>query len=144
MFKKITSDRDPRDTVFSELNKEFKPYFGKFRKGVKTIADQYPKFLFCMMVINIVLSVILSLTVLRPAPEKKKTSDVSAVAPVSTGFDRILQAGATLRQTIRLKKQIDSLSRLPALTKADSAALLCDLDSLRHISLTIYPNHHEH
>jgi hypothetical protein len=95
-------------------------------------------------VINIVLSIILSLTVLRSEPEKKKTVAVNAVAPVSTGFDRILQAGATLRQTINLKRQIDSLSRLRVLSKADSTSLLSDLDSLRHISLNINPKQHEH
>ena len=29
MFKKIRSNRDPRDTVLTELHREFEPHFGK-------------------------------------------------------------------------------------------------------------------
>ena len=38
---------------------------------------------------------------------------------------------------MQLKHQIDSLTRLKALTPADSLALMADLDSLRHIRLTL-------
>ena len=32
MCKRLHSNRDPRDTVYSELKKEFSPYFGKADK----------------------------------------------------------------------------------------------------------------
>jgi hypothetical protein len=65
MFKKIRSDRDPRDTVLSELRKEFRPYFEKAGNGLEGVARKYPKFLFVMMVSGIILSIILCFTVFR-------------------------------------------------------------------------------
>ncbi len=137
MFKKITSNRDPRDTVYSEIKKEFKPYFTKAGTGLKRTAERYPKFLFSMMVINICLSIILCFTVMRHknVPEKKSPAHISN--PVSGGFDRIMQAGAALKETIHLKKEVDSITRQHTLSKADSATLLQDLDSLQHIRIHI-------
>jgi len=144
MFKKITSDRDPRDTVFSELGKEFKPYVIKVRSCLHHMADSYPKFLFAMMVINILLSVILEMTVFKPPPEAKKAAAPVIAAPLSVGFDKIMQAGVALKQTIRLKRQVDSLTKSKHLSKADSIELLKDLDSLQHISKPFNSSNHEH
>ena len=137
MFRKIHSDRDPRDTVMSEIKKEFRPYFSKAGQGLRGTAERYPKFLFWMMVINITLSAILCFTVFRHREAPKKAQPVKVAAPVTNGFDRIMQAGAALQQTIRLKKRVDSITQKEILTKADSAGLLKDLDSLAHIHRTI-------
>ena len=137
MFKKIHSDRDPRDTVISEIRKEFRPYFDKAGQGLKGAARRYPKFLFWMMVINISLSAILCFTVFRHREAPKANAPVKIASPVSGGFDRIMQAGAALRQTIRLKKRVDSITRKKTLSPADSAALFKDLDSLQHIHRTL-------
>ena len=137
MFRKIHSNRDPRDTVFREIKKEFRPYFDKAGRGLKKTADRYPKFLFWMMVINITMSAILCFTVFRHREPTKNAQPLKVAAPITDGFDRIISAGAALRETIRLKKQVDSLSKKSGLTQADSAALLKDLDSLQHIHRTI-------
>ena len=137
MFKKIHSDRDPRDTVISEVKKEFRPYFNKAGRGLKGAAERYPKFLFWMMVINITMSAILCFTVFRHREQSKNAQPLKVAAPITDGFDRIISAGAALRETIRLKKQVDSLSKKSGLTQADSAALLKDLDSLQHIHRNI-------
>jgi len=137
MFKKIHSNRDPRDTVFREIKKEFLPYFDKAGQAVKSTADRYPKFLFWMMVINISLSVILVMTVFRPKGEPKKAPSLKVAGPMTGGFDQIMRVGDALRATINLKKQVDSLTRQKILSKADSAILLKDLDSLQHIRFTI-------
>jgi len=133
MFKKIRSDRDPRDTVISEIGKEFRPYFDKAGQGLKGAAKRYPKFLFWMMVINISLSAILCFTVFRHKELPGKKTPIRLSAPVANGFDKIIQAGAALRLTIALKKQVDSLTKKKELTSTDSATLLKDLDSLNHI-----------
>jgi hypothetical protein len=137
MFKKIHSDRDPRDTVISEIKKEFRPYLGKAGHGLKGAAERYPKFLFWIMVINISLSAILCFTVFRHKELPKQAQPVKVSAPVSKGFNRIMQAGAALQQTFRLKKSVDSITRKKTLTAADSATLSKDLDSLQHIHRTI-------
>ena len=137
MFRKIHSNRDPRDTVFREIKKEFRPYFDKAGRGLKKTADRYPKFLFWMMVINISLSVILVTTVFRPKGEPKKAPVLKITGPMTGGFDQIMRMGDALRVTISLKKQVDSLTRQTILSKTDSAVLLKDLDSLQHIRFAI-------
>ena len=137
MFRKIHSNRDPRDTVFREIKKEFRPYFDKAGQGLKKTADRYPKFLFWMMVINISLSIILVRTVFRPKGEPKKAPVLKSASPLSGGFDQIMRVGNALRVTISLKKQVDSLAHQKILSKADSAVLLKDLDSLQHIRVSL-------
>jgi hypothetical protein len=137
MFKKIHSNRDPRDTVWSEVRKQFSPYFDKAGTGLKKTTEQYPKFLFWMMVINITLSIVLVTTVFRPKSPPKKVAPLSLAKPVSGGFDEIVAASKALRATITLKKQVDSITHKKTLSKADSAALLKDLDSLQHLSFTL-------
>jgi hypothetical protein len=139
MFRKIHSNRDPQATVFGELKKEFKPYVDKMQRGLKSIADTYPRFLFVMMVINITLSIVLVMTVFKRKGDPPKQKSVSVAAPLAGGFDRIREAGLALKETIRLKRKIDSLTHLKTLNRTDSAALITDLDSLRHIHLTQQP-----
>lgn len=131
MFKKITSNRDPKDTVFSELRKEFRPCFSKAGTFLKRWAERYPAFLFWMMVINITLSVILVATVYHPRPGAKKA--IVKGIPVSSGIDQLLAASHQLKITLDLKKEVDSLFHLKQLSISDSAKLLADLDSLQHL-----------
>ncbi|MBS1526655.1 MAG: hypothetical protein JST19_13445 [Bacteroidetes bacterium] len=138
MFKKITSNRDPKDTVFSEIKKEFRPYFSKTGTFLKHCAERYPVFLFWMMVINITLSVILVSTVFRRKDEPVKKPAIK-VSPISDGFDQIVAAGHRLKITLDLKRQVDSLAHLKQLTAADSAALLKDLDSIQHLQIHLNP-----
>ena len=128
MFKKIHSDRDPRDTVFTELRREFAPHFGKAKKSLQQVAQSYPRFLFLMMVINISLSAILCFTVFR----HKEAPPIKIVTPK---FDNIIAMGTAIRKTIKLKRQVDSLMKKKSLSSADSTILLKDLDSLNHIKI---------
>lgn len=137
MFRKIHSNRDPDTTILKEVRKEFAPYFDKVQTGFRRIAQHYPRFLFVMMVINITLSVILVTTVFKRKGDPPKQKAVHLAAPLAGGFDRIRAAGDALRETIRLKHGIDSLTHLKSLSHTDSAALVNDLDSLRRIRLTI-------
>src|ERR1700761_4929028 len=102
MFKKITSNRDPKDTVFSELKKEFRPYFVRAGTFLKRCTERYPVFLFWMMVINITLSVILVATKYHPKPDTKKR--IVKVSTTSAGFDQLLDASHQLKTTLDLKR----------------------------------------
>lgn len=137
MFRKIHSNRDPQVTVFKAIRKEFAPYFDNAQAGFRRMAQHYPRFLFVMMVINITLSAILVTTVFKRKGDPPKQKAVQVVTPVASGFDRIREAGEALLATIRLKHGIDSLTHLKSLSRADSVALMKDLDSLRYIRLTI-------
>ena len=137
MFRKIHSNRDPQVTVFKEIRKEFAPYFDKAQVAFRRMTQHYPRFLFVMMVINIALSAILVTTICKRKGDPPKQKMIRIVSPVASGFDRIREAGEALRATVRLKHGIDSLTHLRSLSKTDSIALMNDLDSLRHIRLTI-------
>jgi hypothetical protein len=133
MFRKLHSNRDPRDTLFSELNKEFRPYFRKAGSGLKGMADSHPKFLFVMMVINIILSAILSFTVFRHKPAPVKVTP-QTVNPVSSGFEQIMRTGERLKRTIALKHIIDSLTAKKQLSPNDSLTLEKALDQFQTLS----------
>ena len=135
MFRKLHSNRDPRDTLLSEINKEFRPYIRKAGTGLKSIINSHPRFLFTMMVIIIVLSAVLSFTVFRhqaPPPKVVKPQ----VNPVGTGFDQIMRTGEKLKRSIALKRQIDSLTAKKQLSAADSLALEKALDTIQKLNQT--------
>ena len=133
MFRKLHSNRDPRDTLLSEINKEFRPYIHKAAKGLTGIVNSHPRFLFTMMVINIVLSVALSFTVFRQHAPPPKVVKPQA-NPVRTGFDQIMRTGEKLKRTIGLKRQIDSLTAKKRLSAADSLALEKALDTIQKLN----------
>ena len=133
MFRKLHSNRDPRDTLLSEINKEFRPYVRKAGPGLKSIINNHPRFLFTMMVINIVLSAVLSFTVFRHQAPPPKVVKPQA-NPVSTGFDQIMRTGEKLKRSIALKRQIDSLTAKKQLSAADSLALEKALDTIQKLN----------
>ena len=81
-----------------------------------------------MMCINITLSVILVLSLHQPPPKKQ-----TLIKPPNIGFDRLLQTGEALRETILLKQQVDSILARKPLTSKDSLALENALDQLQKI-----------
>jgi len=119
MFRKIRSNRNPRDTLYSELKKELSPYLITLRLSLKAIAQKYPRFLFAMMVINITLSVMLVIGLHRPAPNK------------AINFKPVIQAGEALQKTIALKQQVDSIMAKKKLSAQDSLALESALEQLQ-------------
>jgi hypothetical protein len=138
MFRKIRSNRDPRDTVYTELKREFSPHFNKAKTGLKSAANNHSIFLFWMMVINIALSALLSFTVFRhKQPPPKQT--IKIVAPVSDGFSQVMQASNAISEMLRLKKAIDSLSVKKQLTAQDSATLEKALDRFQQLNKQLNP-----
>lgn len=137
MFRKIHSNRDPKDTLYSELKKEFSVYADKGSRFGKNVAAKYPRLLFGLMSSLLVASVVLAVALHHEMvpPEPVKTKPKTEV--LNNGFDHILAAGAALRQTIRLRREVDSITTKKVLTKADSLTLVRELDSLQHIRLTL-------
>lgn len=151
MFRKLHSNRDPRDTLLRELKKEFSVYFGKAESGVTACLRRYPKQAYGAMLVLMLVSLVLSFTVFRhrepassdvPATTSLKASPPpSVLSPVSGGFGQILRTTSTLKQTLQLKQQIDTLLTKRTLTAADSIRLATALDRLQHLqqSITIKP-----
>lgn len=138
MFKKIHSNRDPRDTLYSELRKEFSVYVDKGNGIFKSLLASYPGVTFGFMVTILVASLIAAVVLHHSQKPQQVTSKKSAtVQPMNDGFDNILSAGQALKQTIKLRRQVDSITAGQTLTRSDSLTLLRDLDSLQHIRLTL-------
>jgi hypothetical protein len=122
MFRKIHSNRDPRDTLYSELKKEFGSYFVIMGNAGKRLADAYPKLLFAGMVVLLAASLTLSFFVFRGSVQEKPPVAVK-VNPIADGFNHISEVTDNIRETLRLKKLVDSISMKKDLTAEDSTAL---------------------
>jgi hypothetical protein len=133
MWKKIHSNRDPRDTVFSELRKEFSVYFGAAGAFGKSFLNRYPKFFFGTMVSLMAASFILSFTLFRHPNVVAVKIQLAKVNPVQDGFSEIMQATGKIRTTLRLKHLVDSISTKKQLSGADSVVLDSALSQLQRI-----------
>jgi hypothetical protein len=132
MWKRIHSNRDPRDTLYSEIHKEFGSYFAIAGNAAKRLAGAYPKFFWGCMTFLMALSFVLSFTIFRK-PEKSNTAEVKKVNPVEDGFSQILQATGNIRETMKLKKLVDSLTAKRQLSPEDSTLLDTALNRLSKI-----------
>jgi hypothetical protein len=133
MWRRIHSKRDPSDTLYSELKKEFGTYFGAVNSLMRKAAESYPRFLFGIMVLLMTVSLVLSFTVFRhPEPARPPVKNVR-VNPVEEGFGQIMQATGKIRETIRLKHLVDSISAKKQFSAADSTALDSALSRLQQI-----------
>ena len=139
MFKKIRSNRDPRDTLYSELKKEFSVYVDKGNGAFKSLICGYPRFFFGLMIALLLASLIFAVALhhtMQPKDQVIQTPKIKA-RPLSEGFGNIMAAGIALKQTIRLRRQVDSITAKKTLTQTDSLNLLRDLDSLQHIRINL-------
>ncbi len=134
MFRKIHSNRDPRDTLLTELKKEFHLYFEKASKTITQKLESRPKVSFTVMVVLIILSASLCFTICRNKQPVEKFGKIRKVNAVSDGFSQILSASQAIKQGLALKQQIDSLTAKKTLSKKDSEALINDLDKLHQLN----------
>ncbi|WPU99105.1 hypothetical protein SNE26_24130 [Mucilaginibacter sp. cycad4] len=132
MWKRIHSNRDPRDTLYSEIRREFGTYFLLAGNAWKCLLSKYPKFLFGTMILFLLTSAALSFTIFRN--EKKAVAIVSKTTnPIQDGFSQIMAATDRIRETLDLKKIVDSLGRKKRLDFRDSLTLDSALDRLQAI-----------
>ena len=136
MWRKIHSNRDPRDTLYSEIREEFDGYFAVAAHAGKRLVSAYPKFIFGCMVTLIALSMVLSFTIFRH-PEQAKAPATKKVNPVEDGFSQIIQATGNIRETMHLKILVDSLTSKRQLSHEDSTLLDSALDRLSKIHQTL-------
>nr|WP_294791018.1 hypothetical protein [uncultured Mucilaginibacter sp.] len=137
MFRKLHSNRDPRDTLYSEFKKEFRMYLERFNQMAKKIMLKYPRFLFGAMVLLLIASATLAILLHHKPMARKPDKSKQETKVFNTELDRITAAGEALRQTIRLRRHVDSISAKKALTKTDSLGLIQALDSLQHIQMAL-------
>ena len=133
MWKRIHSNRDPRDTLYSEIKKEFRPYFEKAGEGGRNVLARHPRFFFGGMVLALLVSMILAFTLSRhPEPVRRPVAK-QQVSSVQDGFSQILQTANRIRETLRLKRLVDSITAKKQLSAADSTTLDSALNQLQRI-----------
>ena len=140
MFRKIHSNRDSQDTLFSELGKEFAVYIGKFKAWFTQICHTYPKQVYSLMVILMLSSFALSFLFFQKAKPKSLVVQTQAPAhkmsaPVQDGFGQIIQKGQELKDAIALKSHIETLLAKDSLSSNDSVALGKAIDALHDLSI---------
>lgn len=131
MWRKIHSDRDPRDTLFSELRREFRPWLDRVLSLFRQFVAGYPRLTFGLMLILMLFSAVLSFTVFRNKEAPHKIALPGQPAVVSDGFGRIMEAAGQLSEAIRLRRTVDSLTAKSQLNTADSLLLDSILDRLQ-------------
>lgn len=129
MWRKIRSNRDPRDTLYSEIRKEFSAYFNSGEHRLNRITRAHPRLVFYGMIALMSLSLILSFSVFRHRDAGNKTI-ARKVNPVTDGFSQIMQVSGNIRETLQLKHLVDSLTAKQTLSSSDSALLDSALDRL--------------
>lgn len=134
MFRRIHSKRNPKDTLYTELKREFSPHFRKAGAHMKTASSKHARLIFWLMVINIALSVLLSFTVFHhpESPELAK-KPLKVLSPVTTGFGQLMETSDALREMLQLKRNIDSLSAKKQLGAKDSVSLENALDRFQQL-----------
>jgi hypothetical protein len=139
MWRKIHSNRDPRDTLYSEVRKEFGTYFSAAGNGIRTLLNANPKLSLAAMIIMMLVSATLSFTVFRQ-PEAKQVAKLQTVDPVGDGFTRLWETASMIKESLRLKRHIDSISSKKRLNATDSMMLENALDSLQHLQQKRHEN----
>lgn len=143
MFKKIHSNRDPKDTLYSELRKEFGTYFNVTETRARSFLEDHARLVFRLMIGIMLISIILSFTVFRHrdslvstnvAKPQSRLTRPTQPAVITDGFSRIMQVSSSLREMLALKKQVDSITAKKFLTRQDSLTLEKDLDRLQQIN----------
>ncbi|MEH3115751.1 hypothetical protein [Pedobacter terrae] len=141
MFRKIRCNRPPDRTVPVELYHEFRPYLVLLRKRMVRLLKAYPRPVFVLMVAMVALSVLFSFGLIQlqdkeeskafPFNGKEKSSKRSYAA--EDGLSRISTTGATLRKTLEIRKQVDSVLNKAMLSRSDSVFLEAKLEELRKL-----------
>lgn len=142
MWKKIRSNRNPNDTLFSELRKEFKPYLDRAADTFRSFARRKPKWIYGSMVFLLTVSAALSFT-RSSLPGAQPVKPVKGLFSPPSGFDAIISTSMKIDKVIRLKQLIDSITTKGELSNADSLRLNNALDSLEVIQRTLKPSSHE-
>src|SRR4051812_7991211 len=137
MFRKIHSNRDPKDTLVSELRKEFSRYFRAAGNFSTAVLERRPRVTFTLMVGLLSAALIISFTFSRHKEIPKSKPVPAKLSPVRDGFSEIMIAGGKLKMAMNLKHLVDSLSSKKSLTAKDSLILDSALDKLQSIQKTI-------
>jgi len=132
-----------RPDLVQELGKEFEVYLFHMAALWKRVITTYPKQIFILMFICIVLSSILAFTVMRVGGDVPKPRLPDATADVGHEFGKLIDAGQALDKVLSLQNQINIILHKDSLTTSDSLLVKHAIRQLEmiHQQLNAKPNH---
>lgn len=141
MFRK-TPSKDRETTIFQELKNELYPHLAGVNGHLKGLMDRNAKVIFCVMLLLIVASFILTFFVLKPKPKNQAENfkkELKALPGELSGEFSALQ-DLTLRaaKMAELKSEIERIITQDSISKTDSAYLEKAIEQLQ------YFNNHSH
>ena len=137
MFRK-THSKDRDTTIFQELKNEFSPHLAGVNGQLKGLMDRHAKIIFCVMLLLIVASFILTFFVLNPTSENQAENfkkELNAVPGGISGEFSALQ-NLTLRaaKMAELKSEIERIIAQDSILKTDSAYLEKAIEQLQYFN----------
>lgn len=142
MFRKIHSNRDSKDTLWSELRKEFSAYINRADQRFRHVCLTYPRQVYTFMILLLFISMVLSFTLFRerkPVPVTVSIKKQVTTNPVADGFVEISQKAEALQETAVIKAQIEKLIAKDSLDHRDSVMLTRAIDRFHELSIYINP-----
>ena len=141
MFRKIPS-KDRETTVFQELKNELSPHLAGVNGHLKGLMDRHAKIIFCVMLLLIVSSFILTFFVLKPNSENQAQSfkkELKAIPGELSGeFSALQDLNLRAAKMAELKAEIEKIIAQDSISKSDSTYLEKAIDQLQ------YFNNHSH
>ena len=143
MFRK-TPSKDRETTIFQELKNELYPHLAGVNGHLKGLMDRYAKFIFCVMLLLIVASFILTFFVLKPDSENQTNNfkkELKAIPGELSGEFSALQ-DLTLRaaKMTELKAEIERIIAQDSISKTDSAYLEKAIEQLQYFNNNSHEN----
>ncbi len=141
MFRK-THSKDRDTTIFQELKNELSPHLAGVNGHLKGLMDRHAKIIFCVMLLLIVSSFILTFFVLKPTSENQAQNFKKELKPIpgelSGEFSAIQDLTLRAAKMAELKAEIDRIIAQDSISKTDSAYLEKAIEHLQ------YFNNHSH
>ena len=137
MFRKIPSS-ERNTTVFRELKKEFSPHVAAVDTKAKVFMDRHAKIIFCVMILLIVVSFILTFFVLKPE-ETNQTENLKEeliAFPEGFGgeFSALQDLSSRAMKMAELKTEIERIISKESISKEDSVFLEKAIEQLQYFN----------
>ncbi|OOG69481.1 hypothetical protein [Algoriphagus sp. A40] len=137
MFRK-TPSKDRDTTLFQELKNELYPHLAGVNGQLKRLMDRHAKIIFCVLLLFIVASFILTFFVLKPNPENQAGNfkkELKAIpGELSDEFSALQDLTLRAAKMSELKSDIERIIAQDSISKTDSTYLEKASEQLKYFN----------
>ncbi|WP_339867085.1 hypothetical protein [uncultured Algoriphagus sp.] len=137
MFRKIPS-KENNTNVFEELKNEFSPYVDAVGSKAKSVIERHSKIIFCVMILLILVSFILTFFVLRSDAENQSKAFKENLHAIPEGFVDEFSAFQNLSsraaKMVELEAEIERILSKKSISKEDSIYLEKAIEQLQYFN----------